>query len=117
MFSFFSSFVFGGPGDGSGGPGGGFLSSSLSSGKATTETIKKKATTRTTENKTKKTTKQKHCLGRALISLSFPSSEREVFQKPPSVPIRGSFKNLYVHTEFDHHTAFCTEKPNQMDHG
>ena len=56
----------GGPGGGFGGPGGGFrgfLGSSESSGKATTETTKKKATTRTTkttprttENKTKRKT-------------------------------------------------------------
>ena len=32
--------MFGGPGDGFGDPGGGFLSSSKSSGKATTETTK-----------------------------------------------------------------------------
>ena len=50
---FWFSFVFGGPGGGFGGPGGGFLSSSKSSGKATTETIKKKATTRATKTTTK----------------------------------------------------------------
>ena len=65
LFCFSFCFVFGGPGGGFGGPGGGFLVSSKSSGKATTETIKKKATTRTTkttprttENKTKRKTKQ-----------------------------------------------------------
>ena len=42
-------FVFGGPGSGFGGPGGGFLGSSESSGKATTENIKRKATTRATK--------------------------------------------------------------------
>ena len=41
--------AFGGPGGGFGGPGGGFLGSSKSSGKATTETTKKKATTRTSK--------------------------------------------------------------------
>ena len=45
--------AFGGPGGGFGGPGGGFLCNSKSSGKATTETIKKKATTRTTKTTTK----------------------------------------------------------------
>ena len=63
-FSFVSfCFVFGGPGSGFGGPGGGLLGSSKSSGKAITETIKKKATTRTTDNrkrnKQKKQNKQK----------------------------------------------------------
>ena len=65
LFCFSFCFVFGGPGGGFGGPGGGFLGSSKSSGKATTETIKKKAATRTTkttprttEDKTKRKTKQ-----------------------------------------------------------
>ena len=53
LFCFSFCFVFGGPGGGFGGPGGGFLGSSKSSGKATTETIKKKATTRTTKTTTK----------------------------------------------------------------
>ena len=63
LFSF--CFVFGGPGGGLVGPGGGFLNSSKSNGKATTETVKKRATTRTTqtttratERKTKRKTKQ-----------------------------------------------------------
>ena len=58
LFCFSFCFVFGGPGGGFGGPGGGFLGSSKSSGKATTETIKKKATTRTTKT-TPRTTEDK----------------------------------------------------------
>ena len=53
--SFVFCFVFlllGGPGGDFGGPGGGCLCSSKSSGKATTETIRKTATTRTTKTTT-----------------------------------------------------------------
>ena len=73
-----SAGAFGGPGGGLGGPGGGFVVSSKSSGKATTETIKKKATTRTTktaprttDNETKITIKQnqQHCLDRSMYNL------------------------------------------------
>ena len=64
LFCFSFCFVVGGPGGGFGGPGAGFLVRSKSSGKATTETTKKKATKTTTrtsknlQNKTKNETKQ-----------------------------------------------------------